>query len=261
MTESASDAQPKQPPDLVLTKKYVRADYWARGAKSNAGDPFASVIQIGVGHALTNWEHVENSVSLLFAQFIESRTIAAARAYGTIIGARARHAAVSEAMDVFFDLRKQIHKADRSLYNTLIEHKSAATLLLTNYANASKRRNDIARGICWELSTKESDTFSWFLVPATYNAAHSTHWIEDDFKWNAATGGRLRDPQHTITFNKMYIKNADYVFSTKEIKAFASKFAFLYADIMSFLHLIDSDKFPLTQKQLYVAAERLSGMT
>ena len=261
MSESASDTPPQQEPDLVLTARYKKADYWERGSKSMAGDPFASVIQLGVGHALTNWEHLENSVAVLFSLFTESGSIAAIRAYGTIIGARARHAAVSEAMDVFFDIRKQQHKKDRSIYDTLVSHKNAATILLANYLSASKRRNDIAHGVCWELSVVKSDTRSWFLVPPTYNSAHSSHWIEDDFKWQAATGGQLRDPEQTITYNKMYRKNADYVFSTKEIKTFAGKFAYLYADVMSLLHLINSDTFTLTQTQLYAQAEFLSGMT
>ena len=165
MSRSASDTPPQQEPDLVLTARYKKADYWERGSKSMAGDPFASVIQLGVGHALTNWEHLENSVAVLFSLFTESGSIAAIRAYGTIIGARARHAAVSEAMDVFFDIRKQQHKKDRSIYDTLVSHKNAATILLANYLSASKRRNDIAHGVCWELSVVKSDTRSWFLVP------------------------------------------------------------------------------------------------
>jgi hypothetical protein len=262
MTESDPSAPPKQAPDFELTGRYKRADYWERGSKSNAGEPFASVIQIGVGHALTNWEHVENAVSMLFSQFTESSTIAAARAYGTIIGARARHSAVSAAMDVFFDIRKQRNKKDRETCNLIIKHKEAATLLLTNYLTASKRRNDIAHGICWELSRNESVSIrSWFLVPATYNTPHSSHWIEDDFKWHAATGGRLRDAQHTITFNKMYYKNADYVFATKEIKTFAGKFAYLSADILSFLNIINPEKYTLNQKQLHDFARAISGMT
>jgi hypothetical protein len=59
----------------------------------------------------------------------------------------------------------------------------------------------------------------------------------------------------------MYHKNADYVFSARELKGFAGKFAYLYADITSFLHFIYPEKFPLTQKQLYETAKALSGMT
>jgi hypothetical protein len=139
MTESASDDHSKQPPDLVLTKRYLKADYWAHGTKSNTGAPFASVIQIGVGHSLTNWEHVENSVSLLFAQFTESATMAAARAYGTIIGARARHAAVSEAMDVFFDIRKQKNKQDRKLYNKIIADKENCNSIISKLLQRIKK--------------------------------------------------------------------------------------------------------------------------
>jgi hypothetical protein len=260
MTDSDSDASTKQASTLVLTRRY-KPNFWERGTKSKVGDQFASVTQIGVGHALTNWEHVENAVSMLFSQFTEAPTVAAARAYGSIIGARSRYFAVSQAMNVFFDLRAQKHKRDRDTYGHILYHKEIASILLNNYSSASGRRNDIAHGICWKLSRVESEKNSWFLVPPTYNAANSSHWVDDDFKWQAATGGNLRDRKHAIAFNKMYYKNADYVFSAKELQVFAKKFAYLYADILSFLHIINQDKFPLTPVQLYNMARALSGMT
>jgi hypothetical protein len=263
MTDSESEhtSSIKQGPPFVLAGQYKSPKYWERGPKSKSGEPFAAVLHVGVGHALTNWEHVENSASLLFSQFTESPTIAADRAYGAIVGSRARHAAIIQAMNVFFDIRLQQYKKERDIYKHVSMGKEVCEILLTNYILASSRRNDIAHGITFELSVVKSGALSWFLVPATYNAAHSTHWINDDFKWRAATGMRLKDPKATIAFNKMYRKNADYIYSAKSLRILAGKFAYLHADIMAFLHTINPERFTLNQNQLHDMAKSLSELT
>ena len=192
MTDSEHNSSTTQASALVLPGTYKNPKHWERGPKSKIGEPFAAVLYVGVWHALTNWEHVETSASLLFSQFTEFGTIAADRAYGTIIGSRARHAAITQAMNVFFDIRLQQYKKDRDIHRHISMGKSACELLLTNYILAASRRNDIAHGIAFELSVVKSERRSWFLVPATYNSAYSTHWINDDFKWRVATGMRLK---------------------------------------------------------------------
>jgi len=69
---------------------------------------------------------------------------------------------------------------------------------------------------------------------------------------------QLRDPAAHFDYSKFYYKNADYVFGVSELKTFAGKFAYLYADMLCFLNLLDSDRFRLTPEKLYGLARSLT---
>ena len=84
-----SELAAQSAPIFQLANRYLDSRHWVRGQKSKAGAPSDKFIHIGVGHALSNWEHVEAAASLLFSHFDQSNSIAAHRAYGTISGARA----------------------------------------------------------------------------------------------------------------------------------------------------------------------------
>jgi len=213
---------------------------------------------MAVGHALTNWEHVEAAGAGLFGHFVDSYSIAAIRAYGSIIGTKARQAALAEAAETFFFLRKEMLKKDRQTIDEVKTAERCSKILIHNYGQASGRRNDIAHGFAWELSFKEQKTLSWFLVAPNYQSRRTANWIEDDFRLRASKGLRLEDAKARFDFNKFYYKNSDYVFGVKEIKAFAGKFAHLYADMLSFAHVLDPNKFKLTPSRLAELAKRLS---
>jgi hypothetical protein len=256
--DSPPETSAKQGPAFALSNRYKNNRYWGRGPKSKIGEAAAAFIHIGVGHALTNWEHVELAVSILFSHFSDSATIAPLRAYGTILSTHSRYAAVSQAMDVFFDIRLQMSKRDRRQFEQIKKTKDVTIILLNNYLAASGRRNDIAHGVAWYLNRHDDDKKAWFLAPPSYNAARNNHWIEDDFKFRAATGGSLWDKKSRFSYNRLYYKHADYVFATKELKMFAGKFAYLFADIMSVLHVINPHRFPRSQKELHATASALS---
>jgi hypothetical protein len=97
-----------------LPQHLLGDSHWARGRKGTSGAPSNKLIHIAVGHALSNWEHVEGAISMLFSYFVETRTIAAARAFGSINGARARETAIRQASESFFKLRKQAYGKDRA---------------------------------------------------------------------------------------------------------------------------------------------------
>jgi hypothetical protein len=99
---------------------------------------------------------------------------------------------------------------------------------------------------------------SWFLVAPNYQSPKTTNWIEDDFRLRAAKGLRLEDAAARFDYNKFYYKNSDYVFGVKELKTFAGKFAYLYAEMLSFLHAVNPQKFRLTPEQLHAMAKALS---
>ena len=129
---SESETTTKAKPIYTLAKRYLNSKHWVRGNKAKTGAKVDKLIHIAVGHALTNWEHVETAASTLFGLFVNSRSIAAQRAYGTINGAKAREAALREAADTFFSLRKSLNKKDRKIIDELKIAENCASVLVHN---------------------------------------------------------------------------------------------------------------------------------
>lgn len=245
-------------PVYKLPAHYLDHSFWARGSKSKGGAKSDKLIHIAVGHALSNWEHVEAAASLLISHFVESNSIAAARAYGSINGARARETALRHASETFFLLRRNFFKKDQNAHAAVKIMEKCCNEFIRNYAQASGRRNDIAHGIACELSFKEQKEFSWFLVVPNYQSQKTANWIEADFTLRSKKGLRLSDTKARLDYNKIYYNNSQYVFGTTEIKVFAGKFAYLYADLLCFLHVLNPQRMTLTQAQLYELAKQMS---
>jgi hypothetical protein len=241
-----------------LPPRLLEPSHWTRGKKNGSGAASNKLIHMAVGHALSNWEHVEAAISMLFSYFVETRTIAAARAFGSINGARARESAIRQASETFFKLRKHAHRKDKTVSAEIKTAEKCASHLIRNYGLASARRNDFAHGIALELSLKKAEQPAWFLIAPNHNSRKTSNWIEDDFILRARTGLQLSDPKAYFEYNKFYRKNADYVFGLQEIKVFAGKFAHLYADMLAFGNAIDPTRFTVTPVQLYELAGHLS---
>jgi hypothetical protein len=244
--------------DYQLPSGYFDPKFWVRGNKANEGAPSNKIIHLGVGHALSNWEQVEAAGALFFSTLVESDSIAAIRAYGTINGSRAREAALRQASQTFFLLRRDANEADRVVYDEIKKFENTANCLIHNYGQASARRTDIAHGIAWELSREQKAEQSWFLVAPNYQSPKTRNWIEDDLKLRAAKKLTLSDSAARFDYNKFYYKNSEYVFGASELKTFAGKFSYLWADMLCFLHTLDPKKFMLTPDQLYRSAKELS---
>lgn len=259
-TEMTSEipSSPKPAPPWRLPKSYSDPNFWIRGNKAAKGARHQSVIYLGAGHALSNWEHVEAAGAMFFSTFVESRSIAGIRAYGTINGSRAREAAIRQAAETFFSLRKVEHRKDRIAYDIITKTEKMANRLIHNYGQASARRTDIAHGVAHELSREKGHELSWFLVAPNYQSPKTANWIADDIGLREAKGLRLADPGAYYDYNKFYYKNSEYVFGVAELKVFAGKFAYLYADMLCFLNILNPHTFTLTHEKLYAMAESLS---
>jgi hypothetical protein len=68
----------------------------------------------------------------------------------------------------------------------------------------------------------------------------------------------LSDAKARFPFNKFNYKTSEYVFGMNEIKVFAGKFAYLYAAMLSFAHVLNPNKFKHTPAQLSQLAKHLS---
>ncbi len=241
-----------------LPAQYNDNSFWIRGHKAKIGAPDEKLVYIGVGHALSNWEHVESAGAMFFSTFIESASIAGTRAYGTINGSRAREAALRQAADTFFSLQKSQHRKNRSIYDEIIKSEKIANCLIKNYSQASARRNDIAHGVAQELSAEKTDKYSWFLVAQNYQSTKTVNWIEDDVKLRDNKGFSIHDKNSYFDYKKFYYKNSQYVFGIQELKIFSGKFIYLYADILCFLRMFNPEKFKFTPEEIYVVAKALS---
>lgn len=251
----------QQPPPQTLwdvPTQYSDPKFWVRGDKAKDGAQSEKLVYLGVGHALSNWEHVESSMAVLFSTFVESRTIAGIRAYGTINGSRAREAALRQAADAFFSIRKATHRKDRAAYEEINKFEKITNSLIHNYGLASARRADIAHGVAWRIVTNNDDQCSWFLVVPNYQSAKTTNWINEDIKLAENKGIRLADREAYFDYNKIYYKNSQYIYGVKELKTFAGKFIYFHADVLCLLHMFDPNKFEFTPEQLYGVAKKMS---
>jgi hypothetical protein len=243
-------------PAYELPKRYLDPNFWARGPKSKDGAEFDKLIHIAVGHALSNWEHIESATALLFAHFVDSNSIAAQRAYGAIIGARGRQSALRQASETYFLVRRATFGEKSN--DAIDAMEDCSTKLIHNYALTSGRRNDIAHGFARELSATHSEEMSWFLVAPNYQSQRTANWIQDDIKLRTK-GLRLYDKQARLEFNKIYRNNSEYVYGVREIKTFAGKFAYLYADLLDFLCVMNPTKRRWGKTaQLHEMAKRMS---
>ena len=241
-----------------LPDRYDDPKFWVRGDKAKNGAQSDKLIHLGVGHALSNWEHVESSIAMLFSFLVESHSIAGIRAYGTINGSRGREAALRQASDAFFSLRKTGHRQERIVYEEINKFEKTTNSLIHNYGLASARRADIAHGISYNIITKKDDKDAWFLVVPNYQSVKTKNWIDDDIKLMENKGMRLSSGDAYFDYNKFYYKNSQYVYSTNELKVFAGKFIYLYADILCLLHMFNHNKFKIAPEQLYALARKMS---
>lgn len=243
-------------PAYQMPPQYLDSNFWQRGPKCAKGEQSEKLIYIAVGHALSMWEHVESAASMLFGHFVDSNSIAAQRAYGSINGARARETALRQASETYFLLRRNL--MEQRHRESIESMETSCKCFLRNYSLASARRNDIAHGVAYELSFKEASERSWFLVAPNYQSTRTTNWIEDDIRLRQSTGMKLDDPNVRFEFNKLYHSNSEYVYGANEIKVFAGKFAYFFADLMCFFKVMNPEKVKLSEDQLHQMARQMS---
>ena len=140
-------------------------EYWKAPPVKDKGDSSPDPILTHVGAALTQWEVLENTFSMLFAIFVEAKTHAARRAYGSMASTTSRRDALRNASEVFFTMRA-VAQDFRDEFDQLLKH----------FQIASARRAEIAHGMCMGY-TFGSEPFGHFLVPPDYNSRKTSAFI------------------------------------------------------------------------------------
>ena len=120
------------------------------------GERDKAVLHQRVGSALNEWEILESALARIFGHLVESKSMAALRAYGTIIAGR-REALDAAAIELF---RGKPDPGMADLYE-----------FFNAYSAASQYRNNIAHGICYGrvYSGGKAVPTTWFLYPPHYN--------------------------------------------------------------------------------------------
>jgi hypothetical protein len=144
---------------------------WDVRDPSPHGDSDENAIFNAVGHALTEWEHVETACARLFAVLVSAhqrRTYyaPAVRAYGSINSFKSRADMLSAAAMAYFSRRK----AKRTVFEARFNEA------LKLYRGFSDRRNDIAHGCLQRVFLTEKAgkgrrprAVGFYLLPSFYN--------------------------------------------------------------------------------------------
>lgn len=151
----------------MINLAYLELDAWDPPKRAPSGSAKEDDIHLAVGRALSRWERLEVNLAGLFATFVESQSIAAVRAYGTIASARGRLDALEEASKMFFSERKD-------------DERSAFVRIHKLCSKAAGRRNEIAHGIADALAEYGFEGGGWYQMSSDYNARKSLAFIPID---------------------------------------------------------------------------------
>lgn len=132
-------------------------EFWGQPSAADVGDESHEGLWTAVGMALTCYESLEEEMASLFSYFVESKSNAAVRAYGTSIGARKDM--ITAASAIFFE-RHSVAQEDIEAIDLLIKHHGKAATL----------RNNIAHGVVRSLHDSDGSPKEWFLISPSYNS-------------------------------------------------------------------------------------------
>lgn len=162
-------------------------DAWKAPSSREQGSPTDDEVYHSVGRALTAWENTEFAFATIFGLLSESRTGAAARAYGTLQGPMPRIQMLREAGNVY--------KASNAGWGRFED----LDRLIRHYKEAAALRNQIAHGVVMEFLIDEKSR-GFFLVPAMYNS--KGHAFKGPEFWDQVS--RSEDPFTVFGINYRY---------------------------------------------------------
>jgi hypothetical protein len=167
---------------------------WQVVDPSPMGDPDERAIFDAVGRALTEWEGVEVECAKLFAVFVSARRkrtyhAPAVRAYGSIIGTRARSDMLQLAAESYFDK----WPAKR------LSFEKKCMDLIGEYKEYANRRNDIAHvAVKRVFITRKARGI--YLLPSFYNPKQ---FKNEEFTYLYVSGDIIHYKQE---FTKLQLK-------------------------------------------------------
>lgn len=191
--------------------------YWKRPRKAAFGDAAQERLYQSVGTALTTWEATEVVLGMLFRVFIESRSPAAARAYGMTASATGRADALLEAGKVFLHRHEFPAETCQTFKKTI-----------TAYKNASALRNDIAHGVVMWTRIEEGKISGYVLIAPSYNSRRTLIF------YRSALGSEPDVKLIGLQHIQNMVESSTYCYSTEEAMLIAFKFIMLGSAVTAF---------------------------
>lgn len=152
---SPSDKSRPRKPRPPATSPQPKA--WDIPPLPKRGDRHRDDTFVGVGRALSQWEHFEGEIGLIYGVLVRSfrETSPAIRAYGSVAAFSTRIEMINEASKAFF--LHVIPSIEKEIKHLLDDAKQFAT-----------RRNEIAHGIVQPYYSKGSTQSGYVLGPSRF---------------------------------------------------------------------------------------------
>jgi hypothetical protein len=236
MTSAADATKPKafyNWPNL-----YSQKGYWDRPRPpwSRAGAPSPRSIHTAVGQSLSYWEGIESLFAALFDVFVESKTGAASRAYGTVNSPVARRELLKYASEIFF-----------SVHTDLGSFASEYEAISQSYNDASARRNDFAHGITVLAHGGINGHTGYFLVPSMSSSKKQKSRIELVFHLLHAAERYTPGLEPYSTF---LLDSSIYAYNAELIQQYVRKFRQFNHDLNVWASALLSELDPKVKKLL-----------
>src|SRR5215471_7697550 len=177
----------------MLPAEYLIEPTWIF-PRATRGDPDSDTLYSAVGKTLSQWEALEIELGRLFAILVESKSHAAARAYGVLASATGRYDLLEKAAEVYF--------ANRDSYQAFKDLMKVLRL-------ASPRRNDVAHGHVRDYAAPDTEGGGFYLVAPDYNTRRTDAFID----LSAEAGDPFSFARHR------------YAYTTTQISELGARFA------------------------------------
>lgn len=155
-----------------------------RPPNDTVGENSADPLHLSVGRLLHTWEIAEQSLAVLFMVLTESRSGAAIRAFGAVIGSGTRCDMIDAAIEIF-SLRPDREFDESSAY--FITKTARRLAGLRNLVAHSSVVNDNGDSFQIQQSYYDDANLKLFVSPAIYNTKKTTQIGYPKVWYNSAT--------------------------------------------------------------------------
>jgi hypothetical protein len=165
---------------------------------THRGEPDTLQIDAAVGRALSEYEHLQSALGILFQLLCEAPSFAASRAFGTVDSASGHVAMLRAAEEVFFGTREPLDAKDA-------EYHAEMKALFSASEKAQEFRNNIAHGMASQCRIGDNAQgfgflSGYFLCPPPYSmkkvamvAPKEQYLLEAKYFYSVADINHYRD--------------------------------------------------------------------
>jgi hypothetical protein len=187
----------------------IRQNPWEKAETPHSGDHSAEIVFKSIGHALTCWELMEMEFAGLFSIVVSdapgSHSIAAKRAYGSVLTFRGRSDMLKSAFEAFINESMRYNPPSDLAGVEKLQSDFKDLHKLANHL--SGRRNEIAHGYVREWIDGCGDSVGFALFPSTYSTNKNTLAAPDEAQY------------------MRHYPWPDYIYASGEINDYANQFS------------------------------------